>query len=171
MAKVIEGNLIAKGKKIGIVVSRFNDFITKDLVSGCLDTLTRHGVEDKDVVITWVPGAFEIPAVAQRLAKAKSYDALICLGTVIRGSTPHFDYIAAEVSKGIAKVGLDTGVPVIFGVITADTIEQAIERAGTKDGNKGRDAALTAIEMANLFEKLSKDAAAPGNSPYKSSTR
>jgi 6,7-dimethyl-8-ribityllumazine synthase len=154
MAKVIEGNLIAKGKKIGIVVSRFNDFITKDLVSGCLDTLTRHGVEDKDVVITWVPGAFEIPAVAQRLAKAKSYDALICLGTVIRGSTPHFDYIAAEVSKGIAKVGLDTGVPVIFGVITADTIEQAIERAGTKDGNKGRDAALTAIEMANLFEKL-----------------
>jgi len=150
---VIQGDLIAKGKKIGIVASRFNDFITKDLVSGCQDTLIRHGIEDKDITVAWVPGAFEIPAIASKLAKAK-YDALICLGTVIRGATPHFDYIAAEVSKGVAKVSLDTGVPVIFGVITADTIEQAIERAGTKDGNKGRDAALSAIEMANLIEKI-----------------
>jgi len=154
MTKTIEGNLIAKGKKFGIVVSRFNDFITKELISGCVDTLLRHGAEDKDLVVTWVPGAFEIPAVAQILAKSKSYDAIICLGTVIRGQTPHFDFIAAEVSKGISKVSLDSGLPVAFGVITADTIEQAIERAGTKDGNKGKDAALSAIEMANLFDKL-----------------
>jgi len=154
MTKTIEGNLIAKGKKFGIVVSRFNDFITKELISGCVDTLLRHGAEDKDLVVTWVPGAFEIPAVAQILAKSKSYDAIICLDTVIRGQTPHFDFIAAEVSKGISKVSLDSGLPVAFGVITADTIEQAIERAGTKDGNKGKDAALSAIEMANLFDKL-----------------
>jgi len=155
MAKVVEGDLIAKGKKMGVVVSRFNDFVTKDLVSGCMDTLTRHGMDDKDVTIVWVPGAFEIPQAAQRLIqKQKGLDAVICLGTVIRGSTPHFDYIAAEVSKGIAKISLEESTPVIFGVITADTIEQAIERAGTKDGNKGRDAALTAIEMANLFQKL-----------------
>lgn len=154
MAKVIEGNLIAKGKKFGIIASRFNDFITKELISGCLDALVRHGADDQDVVLTWVPGAFEIPTVAQRLAKSKSYDALICLGTVIRGSTPHFDYIASEVTKGIARVSQDTGLPVIFGVITADTIEQAIERAGTKEGNKGRDAALNAIEMANLMDRI-----------------
>jgi len=154
MTRVIEGNLIAKGKKFGIVASRFNDFITKDLISGCVDTLVRHGAEDKDIVVTWVPGAFEIPLVAQKIAKAKSYDAIICVGTVIRGATPHFDYIASEVAKGIAKVSQDTGLPVIFGVITADTIEQAIERAGTKDGNKGRDAALSAIEMANLLTQL-----------------
>ncbi len=154
MAKVIEGNLIAKGKRFGIVASRFNDFITKELISGCIDTLVRHGLEDKDIVVSWVPGAFEIPPVAQILAKSKSYDAIICLGTVIRGSTPHFDYIAQEVSKGVAKVSLEAGLPVIFGIITADTIEQAVERAGTKDGNKGRDAALSAIEMANLFEKI-----------------
>ncbi len=154
MTRVIEGNLIAKGKKFGIVASRFNDFITKDLISGCVDTLVRHGAEDKDIVITWVPGAFEIPLAAQKIAKAKSYDAIICVGTVIRGATPHFDYIASEVAKGIAKVSQDTGLPVIFGVITADTIEQAIERAGTKDGNKGRDAALSAIEMANLLTQL-----------------
>ncbi len=154
MAKVIKGNLMAKGKKFAIVASRFNDFITKELISGCLDTLGRHGAQDDDLTISWVPGAFEIPMLAQRLARSKTYDAIICLGTVIRGSTPHFDYIAAEVSKGIARVSQDTGLPVIFGVITADTIEQAIERAGTKDGNKGRDAALSAIEMANLFEKL-----------------
>lgn len=154
MAKVIEGNLIAKSRRFGIVVSRFNDFITKELIAGCLDTLIRHGAEDKDVVVSWVPGAFEIPLVAQRLAKSKSYDAVICLGTVIRGATPHFDYIASEVAKGIAKVAQDAGIPVIFGVITADTIEQAIERAGTKDGNKGRDAALSAIEMVNLLEKI-----------------
>lgn len=154
MAKIIEGNMIAKGKKFGIVVSRFNDFITKDLVAGCLDALTRHGADDKDITVVWVPGAFEIPSVAQKLTKAKSYDAVICLGTVIRGSTPHFDYIASEVSKGIANVSLDTGLPVIFGVITADTIEQAIERAGAKEGNKGRDAALSAIEMANLLAQI-----------------
>lgn len=154
MAKVVEGNLIAKGKKFGIIASRFNDFITKELISGCLDTLIRHGVEDKDLTVTWVPGAFEIPTVAQKLAKSKLYDALICLGTVIRGATPHFDYIASEVAKGIARVSQDTGLPVIFGIITADTIEQAVERAGTKEGNKGRDAALNAIEMANLLEKI-----------------
>lgn len=154
MVKIIEGNLIAKSKKFGIIASRFNDFITKELVSGCLDTLTRHGAQDADLTAVWVPGAFEISSVAQKMAKSKAYDALICLGTVIRGSTPHFDYIAAEVAKGISKVALDTGVPVIFGVITADTIEQAIERAGTKEGNKGRDAAINAIEMANIAEKI-----------------
>jgi 6,7-dimethyl-8-ribityllumazine synthase len=154
MAKTIEGNLIARGKKFAIVASRFNDFITKELVSGCIDTLVRHGAEDKDLLVTLVPGAFEIPAVASRLAKSKTYDAVICLGTIVRGATPHFDYIAAEVSKGIAKVSLDTGLPVIFGVITADTIEQAIERAGTKDGNKGRDAAISAIEMVNLLSQI-----------------
>ena len=154
MVKITEGNLIAKGKKFAIIASRFNDFITKELVSGCLDTLTRHGVNNEDLSITWVPGAFEVPLLAQRLAKSKLYDALICLGTVIRGSTPHFDYIASEVAKGIAKVSLDTGLPVIFGIITADTIEQAVERAGTKEGNKGRDAALSAIEMANLLAQI-----------------
>lgn len=154
MGNIITGNLIAKGKKFGIIASRFNDFITKELVSGCSDTLLRHGSEDKDFTIVWVPGAFEIPAVAQKMSASKSYDALICLGTVIRGATPHFDYIASEVAKGIAKVSQDSAVPVIFGIITADTIEQAIERAGTKQGNKGSDAALSAIEMANLMEKL-----------------
>jgi len=154
MIKKTEGNLIAKGKNFGIVASRFNDFVTKELLEGCVDTLIRHGVSENEISVTWVPGAFEIPLVALRLAKSKEVDAVICLGTVIRGSTPHFDYIAAEVSKGIAKVMLDAGKPVIFGVITADTIEQAIERAGTKDGNKGKDAALNAIEMANLLEKL-----------------
>ena len=154
MSKVIEGNLIAKGKKFSIVASRFNDLMTKELVSGCADTLVRHGVLEQDITIAWVPGAFEIPTVAQKLAKTKSYDAVICLGTVIRGATPHFDYIASEVAKGVAKVSSDTGIPVIFGVITADTIEQAIERSGAKDGNKGRDAALSAIEMVNILEKI-----------------
>lgn len=154
MSKTIEGNLIAKGKKFGIIASRFNDFITKELIAGCMDTLTRHGADDKDLAVVWVPGAFEIPCVAQKLAKTKAYDAVICLGTVIRGSTPHFDYIASEVSKGVAKVSQDTGLPVIFGIITADTIEQAIERAGTKDGNKGRDAAVSAIEMVNLLAQI-----------------
>ncbi|OGX40349.1 MAG: 6,7-dimethyl-8-ribityllumazine synthase [Omnitrophica WOR_2 bacterium RIFCSPLOWO2_01_FULL_41_12] len=154
MVKIVEGNLISKGKKFALIASRFNDFMTKDLVSGCLDTLTRHGAQDADLTVVWVPGAFEIPAVAQRLSKSKAYDCLICLGTVIRGSTPHFDYIAAEVSKGIARVSQDSGLPVIFGVITADTIEQAVERSGTKEGNKGRDAALSAIEMVNLFDKI-----------------
>jgi len=154
MVKTTEGNLIAKGRSFAVVASRFNDFITKELISGCVDTLLRHGAEEKDLSVTLVPGAFEIPAVAQKIAKSKSYDALICLGTVIRGATPHFDYIAAGVAKGIAKVSLDTGLPVIFGVITADTIEQAVERAGTKDGNKGRDAALSAIEMVNLLAQI-----------------
>ena len=154
MAKIVEGNLIAKGKKFAIVASRFNDFITKALIAGCTDELLRHGAQEQDMLVTLVPGAFEIPLVALRLAKSKAYDAVICLGTVIRGSTPHFDYIASEVSKGIANVSQDSGVPVIFGVITADTIEQAIERAGTKDGNKGRDAALSAIEMANLLTQI-----------------
>jgi 6,7-dimethyl-8-ribityllumazine synthase len=154
MAKTVEGNMIAKGKKFAIIASRFNDFITKELISGCTDTLIRHGVEDKDITVTLVPGAFEIPLVAQKLAKSKDFDAVICLGTIIRGATPHFDYIAAEVAKGVAKVSLDAGLPVVFGVITADTIEQAVERAGTKDGNKGRDAALTAIEMANLLTQI-----------------
>ena len=154
MAKIVEGNLIAKGKKFGIVASRFNDFMTKELISGCTDALIRHGVEDKDLLVTWVPGAFEVPLAALKLAESKAYDAVICLGTIIRGSTPHFDYIASEVAKGVSKVSLDTGVPVIFGVITADTIEQAVERSGSKDGNKGRDAALSAIEMANLLAQI-----------------
>lgn len=154
MAKMIEGNLIARAKKFAIVASRFNDFLTKELISGCMDTLVRHGADEKDLTVAQVPGAFECPLVAQKMAKSKKFDAVICLGTLIRGATPHFDYIAAEVSKGIAKVSLDTQVPVVFGIITADTIEQAIERAGTKDGNKGRDAALSAIEMANLLEQL-----------------
>jgi len=154
MVKVIEGKLLAKGMSFGLVASRFNDFMTKELVGGCIDTLVRHGVEDKDITVTWVPGAFEIPLVAQKMANAKTYDALICLGTIIRGATPHFDYISAEVTKGIAKVSLDSGVPVIFGVITADSIEQAIERAGSKDGNKGKDAALSAVEMVNLSRQL-----------------
>jgi 6,7-dimethyl-8-ribityllumazine synthase len=140
--------------KVGIVVSRFNEFITNKLVSGALDNLVRHGAKDEDIEIAWVPGTFEIPLVAQKLAASKKYDAVICLGAVIRGATPHFDYIAAEVTKGIAHVGLSTGVPTIFGVITTDTIEQAIERAGTKVGNKGFDAAQTAIEMANLLKQL-----------------
>ena len=152
--KVIEGYLIAKGKKFAIVASRFNDFMTKELISGCTDTLIRHGADDKDILVSLVPGAFEIPLVVQKLAKSKDFDAVICLGTLIRGSTPHFDYIAAEVSKGVAKVSLDAGIPVIFGVIIADTIEQAIERSGTKDGNKGKDAAVSAIEMANLIAQI-----------------
>lgn len=154
MAKVIEGKLLAKGQTFGLVASRFNDFMTKELVSGCIDTLVRHGAEDKDITVAWVPGAFEIPLVAQKMAKTKSFDALICLGTVIRGATPHFDYIAAEAAKGVAKVSLDSAIPVIFGIITADSIEQAVERAGSKDGNKGRDAALSAIEMVNLTGQL-----------------
>lgn len=154
MEKKIEGGLIARGKKFALVASRFNDFVTKELVAGCMDTLVRHGADDKDISLTWVPGAFEIPLIALKLAEQKSNDAVICLGAVIRGATPHFDFIASEVSKGIAKVCLDTGKPVIFGIITADTIEQAVERAGTKDGNKGRDAAVTAIEMANLLTQL-----------------
>lgn len=154
MAKVFEGNLIAEGLKFGLVVGRFNEFITNKLLSGAQDALNRHGAQEKDIEIAWVPGAFEIPLVAQKMARTGRYDAIICLAAVIRGGTPHFDYVCAEVSKGVAKVGLDSGLPVIFGVITADTIEQAIERSGTKAGNKGWDAAVTAIEMANLLKGM-----------------
>ncbi len=154
MAK-FEGELIGKGLKFGIVVSRFNEFITNKLLEGAQDALLRHDVSPEDIDIAWVPGAFEIPLVARELAQTKRYHAIICLGAVIRGATPHFEYVAAEVSKGIAKVGLETGLPVIYGVITADTLEQAIERAGTKAGNRGFDAAADAIEMANLLKNIS----------------
>jgi len=154
MPHVFEGHLIGQGLKFAVVAGRFNEFITGKLVSGALDALYRHGVDDQDIDVAWVPGAFEIPLVAGKLASQKKYDAVICLGAVIRGATPHFDFVAAEVSKGVAKVGLDTGQPVIFGVITTDTIEQAIERAGTKAGNKGWDSAVTAIEMANLMRVI-----------------
>jgi 6,7-dimethyl-8-ribityllumazine synthase len=154
MVKTIHGQLVAKGKKFGIVASRFNDFITNRLLEGCVDTLLRHGAKEGDLEVAWVPGAFEISVIAHRMAKSKKYDAVICLGTVIRGSTPHFDYIASETAKGIAHISFTTGVPAIFGIITADSIEQAIERAGTKEGNKGRDAASSAIEMANLVDEI-----------------
>ena len=154
MANLIKSDLASKGKKFAIVISRFNEFISSKLLEGCVDTLTRHGAGDSAIDAVWVPGAFEIPMIALKLAKSMKYDAIICLGTIIRGSTPHFEFIASEAAKGIAKISLDTSVPCIFGVITADTLEQAIERAGTKDGNKGRDAALSAIEMANLVEKI-----------------
>lgn len=154
MANVIKADLIAKGKKFAIVISRFNEFISGKLLEGCIDTLTRHGVLDSSIDVIWVPGAFEIPLLALKAAKSKKYDAVICLGTVIRGATPHFEFVASEAAKGVAKVSLDTNVPCIFGVITSDNIEQAIERAGTKDGNKGRDAAISAIEMANLYAKV-----------------
>ncbi|MEW6066647.1 6,7-dimethyl-8-ribityllumazine synthase [Desulforamulus profundi] len=152
MHRVFEGHLLGQGLKFGIVVGRFNEFITNKLLSGALDALKRHGVEEQDVDIAWVPGAFEIPLVAKKMAGLGRYNGVICLGAIIRGATPHFDYVAAEVSKGVAKVGLDANLPVIFGILTVDTIEQAIERAGTKAGNKGWEAANTAIEMANLMK-------------------
>ncbi len=151
--RVYEGKLLGKGLKFAVVVSRFNNFITSRLLDGALDAFRRHGVEEESVDIFWVPGAFEIPLVAKRLA-AKNYDAVVCLGAVIRGATPHFEYVSAEVSKGIANVSLEMEKPVIFGIITADTIEQAVERAGTKAGNKGFDAAVSAIEMANLMRQI-----------------
>jgi 6,7-dimethyl-8-ribityllumazine synthase len=154
MSKTFEGALLGKGLKFGVVVSRFNEFITNKLLDGAQDALLRHGVEKGDIDIARVPGSFEIPLVAKRLAETKKYDAIICLGTVIRGATPHFEYIAAEVAKGVARVSLEAGLPVSFGVITADTLEQAIERAGTKAGNKGFDAAVDAIEMANLLRSV-----------------
>lgn len=154
MPKIYEGHLLGQGLKFGLVVGRFNEFITNKLLSGALDALNRHGAADENIEVAWVPGAFEIPLVARKMAATLKYDAVICLGAVIRGATPHFDYVAGEVAKGVAKVGLDSGVPTIFGVITADTIEQAIERAGAKAGNKGWDAAVTAIEMANLFRNM-----------------
>ena len=154
MNKQFEGMLLGKGLKFGLVVSRFNEFITKKLVEGAQDALLRHSVNQEDIEIAWTPGSFEIPLVALKLAQTKRYDAIICLGAVIRGGTPHFEYIAGEATKGIAKVGLETGLPVINGVITTDTLEQAVERAGTKAGNKGFDAAVGAIEMANLLRGI-----------------
>jgi 6,7-dimethyl-8-ribityllumazine synthase len=152
--KIIEGEIQAKGLKFGIVMSRFNDFITSRLLDGAVDALIRHGAQEGDIEIVKVPGSFEIPLAAKKLASKGMYNAIICLGTVIRGATPHFDYVAAEVSKGIAAASLETGVPIAFGIITSDTIEQAIERAGSKAGNKGWDAAITAIEMAQVIRKI-----------------
>ncbi len=152
--KTIEGLFLAEGIRFGIIVSRFNELICSKLLGGALDGLLRHGAKEGDITVAWVPGAYEIPLVAQKMANSGQYDAVICLGAVIRGSTPHFDYVAAEVSKGVAKVSLDSGIPVIFGVLTTDSIEQAIERAGTKAGNKGFDAAVSAVEMANLMCQL-----------------
>ncbi|WP_102274942.1 6,7-dimethyl-8-ribityllumazine synthase [Cytobacillus massiliigabonensis] len=154
MKKVIEGHLVGTGLKMAIVVSRFNEFITGKLLSGAEDALKRHGVKEEDVTIVWVPGAFEIPLAAKKLAQSGAYDAIITLGTVIRGATPHFDYVSNEVAKGVASTGMESGIPVIFGVLTTDTIEQAIERAGTKAGNKGWDSAVGAIEMGNLYKQL-----------------
>ena len=154
MGKPFEGMLLGKGLKFGLVVSRFNDFITKKLVEGAQDALLSHGVSQDDIDIAWVPGSFELPLIAQKLAQTKRYDAIICLGAVIRGGTPHFEYLAAEVTKGIAQVGLGSGLPVIYGIVTTDTLEQAIERAGTKEGNQGFKAATSAIEMANLVKSI-----------------
>jgi 6,7-dimethyl-8-ribityllumazine synthase len=154
MAHVIEGKLIGKGKKVSIIASRFNDFITARLIEGAIDALTRHGVMENDITIYRVPGAFEIPPVAKRLVGSKKTDGVICLGAVIRGSTPHFDYVAAEASKGIAQVSLESLCPVIFGVLTTDTIEQAIERAGTKSGNKGFDSAMAVLELMDLYAQI-----------------
>ncbi len=154
MANVIEGTLKADGMRFALVASRFNDFITSKLLEGAMDSLKRHGASESDLTIIWVPGSFEIPLVAKQLAASGKFDAVLTLGAVIRGSTAHFDYVAAEVSKGVAQASLDTGVPVIFGVLTTDTIEQAIERAGTKAGNKGSDAALAAVEMVDLLKNI-----------------
>lgn len=154
MVKVYEGHLIGKGLKVGITVGRFNEFISSKLLSGALDALKRHGVEEEQVEVAWVPGAFEISLIAQKMAESNKYDAVITLGAVIRGSTPHFEYVSNEVAKGVAAISLKTGTPTIFGVLTVDTIEQAIERAGTKAGNKGWEAAVTAIEMANLTKEI-----------------
>jgi len=154
MAKVYEGNLVSQGLKYGVVVGRFNEFISGKLLSGALDAFKRHGAQDDDVEVAWVPGAFEIPLIAQKMAESGKYDAVITLGAVIRGSTPHFDYVCNEAAKGVAAIALKTGVPTIFGVLTVDSIEQAIERAGTKAGNKGYEAAASAIEMANLTQQL-----------------
>lgn len=151
---ILEGKLVAESLKIGIVIGRFNEFIGSKLLSGCVDGLVRHGVNDNDIDVAWVPGAFEIPVIAKKMAESKKYDAVICLGAVIKGATSHYDYVCAEVSKGIATVSMNTGVPVMFGVVTTDTIQQAIERAGTKAGNKGYDCAISAIEMANLIKNM-----------------
>jgi len=155
MGKLFEGMLLGKGLKFGLVLSRYNEFITKKLLEGAEDALVRHGVSQENIDVAWVPGSFEIPLFAKKLAETKRYDAVICLGAVIRGGTPHHEYIATEVTKGIAKIGLDLDLPVAYGIITAETLEQAIERAGTKEGNKGFQAAMSAIEMANLAKEIS----------------
>jgi len=155
VSKVFQGMLLGEGLKFGVVVSRFNEFVTRKLLDGAQDALIRHGVSEGDIDIAWVPGSFEIPLTVKKLAQMNKYDAVICLGAVIRGETPHYEYIATEVTKGIAKIGLDTGLPITYGIITADSLEQAIERAGTKAGNKGFDAAVDAIEMANLLKSIS----------------
>ena len=152
--RTLEGNVVASGLKVAIVAARFNEFIVSKLIGGAKDALVRHGMEEDDITLAWVPGAYEIPLVAKQLAKSGNYDAIVCVGAVIKGATSHYDYVCAEVSKGIASVGLETNVPIAFGVVTTDNIEQAIERAGTKAGNKGYDAACTAIEMANLMKNL-----------------
>jgi 6,7-dimethyl-8-ribityllumazine synthase len=154
MGKPFEGTLLGKGLKFGLVVSRFNEFITKRLLEGAEDGLLRHGVNQEDIDVAWVPGSFELPLIAQKLAQTKRYDAIICLGAVIRGGTPHFEYITAEATKGIAQVGLSSGLPVIYGLVAADSLEQAVERAGTKEGNQGFKAAASAIEMANLAKSI-----------------
>lgn len=156
MMRTLEGKLVAEDMKVGIVAARFNEFITNKLLGGALDGLTRHDVREEDIEVAWVPGAFEIPLIAARMAKSGKYDAVICLGAVIRGSTSHYDYVCNEVSKGIAAVSLETGVPVLFGVLTTENIEQSIERAGTKAGNKGYDCALSAVEMVNLIREMEK---------------
>ncbi|MFH1775583.1 MAG: 6,7-dimethyl-8-ribityllumazine synthase [Chloroflexota bacterium] len=154
MGKCFEGMLLGKGLKVGVVASRFNEFITRKLLEGAQDALRRHGVAEEAVEVAWAPGSFEIPLVAKKLAQTKKYDVIICLGAVIRGGTSHYEYIATQLTKGIAEVGLETGLPVVYGVLTADTLEEAIERAGTKMGNRGFDAAVTAIEMANLLKGI-----------------
>ena len=156
MAFVYEGNLISEGLKYGVVVGRFNEFISSKLLAGALDGFKRHGAQDHEVEVAWVPGAFEIPLIAQKMAESGKYDAVITLGAVIRGATPHFDYVCNEAAKGVSAVALKTGVPTVFGVLTVDSIEQAIERAGTKAGNKGYESAVTAIEMANLLKEIQK---------------
>ncbi len=152
--KTFEGKLDAKGIRVAVVIARFNEFISGKLLAGCMDGLKRHGAEEEDISVIWTPGSFEIPLTARRAALSKKYDAVICLGAVIRGATPHFDYVASEVSKGVSQVALEATIPVIFGILTTDNLEQAIERAGTKSGNKGFDAALAAIEMVNLLKQL-----------------
>ncbi|MCX5778009.1 MAG: 6,7-dimethyl-8-ribityllumazine synthase [Elusimicrobia bacterium] len=154
MVKTLSGKLSANGKKFGIVAARFNEFITSKLIEGAVDALIRHGADENAIELAWVPGAFEIPAVIKKMAATGKYDAVIALGCVIKGDTPHFDYVAAEVSKGVAAAGMESTIPVVFGVLTTDTIEQSIERAGTKSGNKGADAAVTAIEMVNLYSQI-----------------
>jgi 6,7-dimethyl-8-ribityllumazine synthase len=162
MGQTYQGGFDARGRKVALVVSRFNDFITRELLAGARDGLLRHGVADADIDLVWVPGSFELPLAAQKLARSRRYGAVVCLGCLIQGDTPHFEYLAAEVTKGVAHVGLDSGTPVVFGVVTAETLEQAIERAGTKAGNKGFDAAMSALELIDLYARLDADFERPG---------